>query len=97
MKLDFEWDIEKEKVNIQKHGISFKTAELVFDDENRLEIFDEIHSDYEDRYITIGMIGEVAMIVMVSYTMRNDESTIRIISARRATKKEKEAYYYVNR
>ena len=97
MNLDFEWDIEKEKINIQNHGISFKTAELVFGDENRLEIFDEKHSDYEDRYITIGMIDNVEMIVMVSYTMRNDESTIRIISARRATKKEKEAYYYVNR
>ena len=89
--MQFEWDDEKNKTNIRKHGIDFDTAALVFADENRLEIFDEIHSGNEDRYITIGMINEVAYIVMVVYTER--ENIIRLISARRATKQERSMYY----
>ena len=50
----FEWDENKEKINISKHGLDFSTAALVFRDQNRLEWFDELHSDYEDRYITTG-------------------------------------------
>jgi uncharacterized protein (DUF4415 family) len=46
----FEWDENKEKINISKHGLDFSTAALVFRDQNRLEWFDELHSDYEDRY-----------------------------------------------
>ena len=87
----FEWDDEKEKSNIEKHGIDFSTAALVFGDTNRIEKYDEKHSDDEDRYITIGQINGVAIVVMVVYTDR--DSTIRIISARLATKREKEAYY----
>ncbi len=87
----FEWDDEKEKANIEKHGIDFSTAALVFGDANRIEKYDEKHSDEEDRYITIGQINGVAIVVMVVYTNRG--SAIRIISARLATKREKEAYY----
>lgn len=89
--MQFEWDDEKNKTNIRKHGIDFDTAALVFADENRLEIFDEIHSDSEDRYITIGMINDIVYIVMVVYTER--ENTVRLISARRATKQERSMYY----
>ena len=49
----FEWDDEKARANIKKHGIDFETAARVFADENRLEIYDEEHSEDEDRYITI--------------------------------------------
>lgn len=56
----FEWDENKEKINISKHGLDFSTAALVFRDQNRLEWFDELHSDYEDRYITIGEINGIA-------------------------------------
>ena len=63
----FEWDDEKEKINIAKHGIDFETAARVFKDENRLELYDEAHSDTEDRYITIGIIDGVAYLVMVVY------------------------------
>lgn len=87
----FEWDDEKEKINIAKHGIDFTTAARVFNDENRLELYDEAHSDTEDRYITIGIIDEIAYIVMVVYTER--EETIRLISARKATKQERRIYY----
>ena len=87
----FEWDDEKEKSNIEKHGIDFSTAALVFGDNNRIEKYDELHSTYEDRFITIGSINNVAVVVMVAYTER--ESLTRIMSARLATKREKEAYY----
>lgn len=89
--MQFEWDEEKEQKNIKKHGIDFETAARVFGDENRLEFYDEVHSENEDRYITIGMIDEVAYIVMVVYTER--EEAIRLISARKATKQEGRMYY----
>ena len=89
--MQFEWDDEKEKINIIKHGIDFTTAARVFKDENRLELYDEAHSDVEDRYITIGLIDEVAYLVMVVYTER--EEAIRLISARKATQKERRMYY----
>ena len=89
--MQFEWDDEKEKINIIKHGIDFTTAARVFKDENRLELYDEAHSDFEDRYITIGLIDEIAYLVMVVYTER--EEAIRLISARKATQKERRMYY----
>lgn len=90
--MQFEWDDEKEKINIQKHKLSFGTAALVFADENRIGWYDNFHSDSEDRYITIGRIRKKPSIVMVVYTER-DGDKIRIISARAAKKNEKEAYY----
>jgi uncharacterized DUF497 family protein len=87
----FEWDENKEKINISKHGLDFSTAALVFRDQNRLEWFDELHSDYEDRYITIGEINGIAVVLMVVYTERGD--AIRLISARKATKQERRMYY----
>ena len=87
----FEWDENKEKINISKHGLDFSTAALVFRDQNRLEWFDELHSNYEDRYITIGEINGIAVVLMVVYTERGD--AIRLISARKATKQEMRMYY----
>lgn len=91
----FEWDENKEKINISKHGLDFSTAALVFRDQNRLEWFDELHSDYEDRYITIGEINGIAVVLMVVYTERGD--AIRLISARKATKQERRMYYMVRK
>ena len=89
MGLQFEWDEEKEKNNIVKHGIDFKTASHVFLDPNRLEFYDEKHSTAEeDRYITIGFVKEILTVV---YTER--AAALRIISARAATKKERMFYY----
>ena len=90
--MTFEWDDNKEQINIKKHGMDFETASRVFDDEYRLEIYDDLHSDYEDRYITIGMIDEITCIAMVVYTERGTD-VIRIISARKATPKERRKYY----
>ena len=89
--MKFEWDDNKEQKNIAEHGIDFGTAILVFGDDNRIEMYDAKHSLEEDRYITIGEINGYVMVLYVVYTERND--AIRIISARRATQREKEVYY----
>ncbi len=87
--MKFEWDVEKNSCNKAKHGISFETAALIFNDKNRIEIFDSKHSsDTEDRYITIGKAGTILFVV---YTERKDIT--RIISARLANKDERKAYY----
>ena len=84
----FEWNSEKAEKNLIKHGICFEDAVLVFLDENKIEEFDEIHSDDEDRYKVIGRVGKVLVVI---YTERGDRN--RIISARNASKQEKEEYY----
>ena len=89
--MKFEWDDNKEKSNIDKHGIDFTTAALVFNDSNRIEAYDDEHSMFEDRYRTIGRIADTVIIVAVSYTERLD--AIRIISARIADKREEREYY----
>lgn len=88
MGLRFEWDETKAERNLKKHGIPFETAAKVFLDENRIEIYDEAHSMDEDRYITIGMAGDILFVV---YTERNP--SIRLISARLATERERRLYY----
>lgn len=88
MSLLFEWDEEKARTNIKKHGISFETAAKVFLDENRIDIFDSEHSLDEDRYITIGLAGDVLFVV---YTERKPR--IRLISARLANERERRVYY----
>lgn len=88
MSLIFEWDDEKAKVNLKKHGVPFETAAKVFLDENRIEIYDEAHSGDEDRYITIGMAGDILFVV---YTERSPR--IRLISARLANARERKVYY----
>lgn len=86
--MSYEWDEEKNRANIIKHHISFQVAQHVFDDVNRLEIYDSEHSASEDRYIAIGKVGAVLFVV---FTERKDN--IRIISARKATSKERRLYY----
>ena len=95
-KLEFEWDDFKERINIKKHGLDFSTAAHVFADEFRIEKYDEKHSQDEDRYIVIGEINGQVTIITVVYTPRDDGNVIRLISARCATKEEKEEYYNGN-
>jgi len=91
----FEWDDDKNAANIRKHGIQFKTAALVFDDVNFIELYDTEHFESEDRYKAIGTINGETIVLTVIYTPR-DES-IRIISARKATNTERGLYYdYIN-
>ena len=89
--MNFEWDAEKERKNLRKHGIRFSTAKLVFNDLNRLEYFDEVHSLHEDRFVIIGKVAGTLTVLVVVYTERTN--SIRIISARPALKNEEEAYY----
>lgn len=91
--MNFQWDYDKEQINISKHGIDFDTAIKVFNDDYRIEKFDKKHSDDEDRYITIGMIDDIAVVLMVVYTEREEGTIIRIISARKATNRERKMYY----
>ncbi|MFI3257561.1 MAG: BrnT family toxin [Spirochaetales bacterium] len=87
--MHFEWDSEKEKTNIKKHGISFHTAQLVFTDNNHLEFYDEMHSTAkEERYIALGNIGKILFVV---FTEKNNIT--RIISARPANTAERKLYY----
>jgi uncharacterized DUF497 family protein len=89
----FTWDEEKNKVNIKKHGVSFEQAVNVFYDERKLEKYDTAHSIFEDRSIVIGQAkGNVLFVVNTEM----DKETIRIISARKANKKERGAYYGQN-
>lgn len=91
MKLKFEWDEEKNRVNYEKHGISFETAAYVFRDAYYIEIYDYEHSIDEDRFIAIGMVGELLFVV---FTERGEN--IRLISARLATESERRLYYDQN-
>lgn len=88
MLMKFEWDEEKDRINREKHGISFETASYVFQDEYYIEMYDFEHSIDEDRYIAIGMVGDLLFVV---FTERRE--TIRLISARLATERERRLYY----
>jgi uncharacterized DUF497 family protein len=90
MEIEFEWDEKKNAINVQKHGIDFETAGMVFFDPLHSEIYDKVHSGFfEDRWKAFGLIGTI--LLMVCYTERNGR--IRIISARKTTLTEKETYY----
>ena len=83
-----EWDDNKAELNFKKHGIRFKVAARVFLDENRIEDYDELHSDYEDIWKVIGKVRDILAVI---YTERVDK--YRIISARYATTEEEDKYY----
>jgi uncharacterized protein len=88
----FEWDPRKDRVNREKHGISFELAQRVFDDPNHLSLQDR-HEGGEERWQTLGLIGPHA-IVLVAHTFEDEhgEEVVRIISARKATRAERRLY-----
>ena len=86
--LIFEWDDEKNQINLRKHGIDFSDAAQIFFDENRIERFDKFHSDDEDRWQVIGKVNDVLFVI---YTERGEK--IRLISARKANAYERRIYY----
>jgi uncharacterized DUF497 family protein len=90
--LRFEWDRRKAAANERKHRVSFDEAESVFFDENAILADDSGHSEQEDRFVLLG-IGHKLRVVVVSHTVRDSGNTIRIISARRATKRESQQYF----
>jgi len=89
MALQFEWDSKKARANKRKHGITFEEASTIFSDPLSITIHDPVHSVGEDRFITVGTSATGRLIVAV-HTERGD--TIRIISARNATRNEKRQY-----
>ena len=90
--ITFEWDSKKDKTNKSKHGVSFAEARTVFYDENAIQYFDPDHSDEEDRFILLGISFKLKVLV-VCHCFRESESVIRIISARKADKKEEYEYW----
>ncbi len=87
--MEFEWDDEKAARNLAKHGVSFHDAATVFGDPLAITYYDPDHSEDEDRFLTFGHISDGHLFV-VSHTNREDR--IRIISARRATRRERKSY-----
>ena len=83
----FVWDEDKDRRNRKKHGVSFEEARTAFYDENAIEVPDPDHSDDEDRFLLLGLSARLRVLV-VCHCLREGESVIRIISARKATKKE---------
>ena len=86
---DFIWDVAKAASNLRKHGVSFEEAATVFQDPLALTISDPDHSDTEDRWIIMGM-SEMHRFLVVVHVERG--SRIRIISARKATRRERQDY-----
>ena len=91
LEINFEWDENKNISNKNKHGVSFEEAVSVFNDSQAVVIPDPDHSDDEERFVILGLSIRLNMLV-VCHCYRNNEQTIRIISARKATKKECEYY-----
>ena len=85
----FEWDANKAAKNLDKHHVDFSEATTVFDDPMFITVVDEEHSADEERYITFGLSAQ-GQLLLVAHTDR--ASRIRIISARRATRKEESFY-----
>ncbi|MBI2890263.1 MAG: BrnT family toxin [Nitrospirae bacterium] len=90
--LSFEWDEAKNRANIRKHGVSFEEAQTVFLDENAVRFFDPDHSQDEDRFIMLGMSFKLGVLV-VCHCFRKSDDVIRIISARKANRREETAYW----
>lgn len=88
----FEWDKLKESANIKKHGISFEEARTSFYDENAVQFFHPDHSDKEDRFILLGVSHKLNTLI-VCHCFREEETTVRIISARKADKDEVNVYW----
>lgn len=90
--LEFQWDDQKNKINIKKHKVSFKEAQTVFYDEYAIQFFDPDHSEDEDRFILLGTSFKLNTLV-VCHCFRQAETIIRIISARKADKEEERDYW----
>jgi len=90
--LRFEWDESKSRGNQRKHGVSFVEAQTVFLDEMAIRFFDPDHSADEDRFVMLGISFQLRVLV-VCHCFREDDAVIRIISARKAGRKEEAIYW----
>ena len=87
----FEWDLPKASANLKKHQISFEEAKSVFYDEFAVQFFDEEHSSEDERFLMLGM-SSGAKLLIICHCEREHGAVIRIISARKATKRESAFY-----
>ena len=88
---EFEWDPAKNQANVRKHGVSFEEAQTAFSDERGLLIHDPDHSDDEDRFVLLGLSSSIRALV-VCHCYRREGDVIRIISARKADRREQQTY-----
>ena len=88
---EYEWDENKNQENIKKHGISFEEAVSVFRDTESLTIYDKDHSENEDRFLIIGFSFKLRLLV-VCHCYRQNDTVVRIISARKVSKAETKKY-----
>ena len=93
--LVFDWDPKKDKTNRKKHGVSFADAAACFYDANALVFRDPEHSDEEDRFILLGLNMKMGVLV-VCHCYREEETLVRIISARTADSEEETDYWNAN-
>ncbi|MBN1662242.1 MAG: BrnT family toxin [Deltaproteobacteria bacterium] len=91
IEFQFEWDSAKAKENFRNHSVSFEEAQTVFYDDFATEFYDDTHSEWEDRFLLLGLSSQLRL-VMVCHCYREGESVIRIISARKATANEAKFY-----
>jgi len=89
--LEFAWNTAKARSNFKKHGVSFEEAQTVFYDEYARQFTDDEHSDEEERFIMLGMSNH-SRVLIVCHCERSKGSVLRIISARKATAKERKYY-----
>jgi|SRR5689334_8451421 len=87
--LEFEWDAGKARRNLRKHNISFREGMMVFNDMFAITFYDDAHSRHEQRFLSLGM-SDLGRVLVVSHTLVGEK--IRLISARKATKRERELY-----
>ena len=99
MRYYFDWDPNKAKANRKKHGISFEQASTIFLDPRMIAVFDTEHSEHEDRWATIGIDSNGILLVVVHTFQQLDADScrIRIIYARKATRKESKHYREENK
>lgn len=89
----FAWDKAKDAANQSKHGVSFEEAQTVFFDEGAILYDDPDHSDEEERFLLVGLSAALRVLIVVHCVREEeDDEVIRIISARRTTSREREAW-----
>ena len=99
MRYYFDWDPNKAKINLRKHGVSFEQSSTIFLDARMISVFDTEHSEHEELWATIGIDknGNLLVVVHTFQQLDADSCRIRIISARKATRKELKQYREENK
>ena len=89
--LRFIWDLKKARANLEKHDVAFEEAQTVFYDECAIEFYDDTHSEWEDRFLQLGMSSQLRLL-LVCYCCREGQDVISIVSAPKATRAESKHY-----